>query len=133
MSPCPGRALGPPTGTGRRLGTDTGSGTVWTVAACALVWTAAAAAVAVGGARVDRHHAGAAADLAALAAADRAAEGPDRACAAASRTAGANGARIESCTAEGLEVTVEVSVPVRTWPVRAHAESRAGPVSTEPP
>ncbi|MDA2808219.1 Rv3654c family TadE-like protein [Nocardiopsis suaedae] len=110
---------------------DNGSGTVWVLVVCALVWTAAAAAVVVGGARVDRHHAGTAADLAALAGARRAAEGADRSCAAATRTAEANGARVEACAVDGLEVVVEVSVPVRTWPTRAHAEARAGPVEAK--
>ncbi|MDA2809291.1 hypothetical protein O4J56_01455 [Nocardiopsis sp. RSe5-2] len=110
---------------------DSGSGTVWVLVVCALVWTAAVAAVIVGGARVDRHHAGAAADLAALAGARRAAEGADRSCAAAARTARANGAQVESCATEGLEVVVEVSVPVRTWPTRAHARARAGPVEAK--
>jgi secretion/DNA translocation related TadE-like protein len=88
--------------------------------------------VAAGGTRVALagHRAGAAADLAALAAAQALRDGSDP-CAAATTVARANDARVAACEPDGLEVrvTVEADTPRMvglTWSVPASA--RAGPV-----
>jgi len=70
-----------------------------------------------------------AADLAALAGAAELQEGED-ACAAASRIAGANHARVASCVVEGKEVLVEVTVAGPRWLGQGadlSARARAGP------
>ena len=88
--------------------------------------------VAAGGTRiaVAGHRAGAAADLAALAAAQAVRDGSDG-CAAATRVAQANRARVAACLPDGMQVrvTVEVDTPRMVglvWSVPASA--RAGPV-----
>ena len=92
------------------------------------------AGAALGQAAVARHRAAAAADLAALAAADvlvgRAA---GDACTAAGLVAGRGGARLVGCRPTGEEVVVEVAVDVAgalqgLGPARAAA--RAGPASS---
>lgn len=69
----------------------------------------------------------AAADLAALAGAGAELRGED-ACEAASRTAGANGARLVSCTVSGgrvdLRVAVEVATELRPTVDGVHREAR---------
>jgi secretion/DNA translocation related TadE-like protein len=92
----------------------------------------AATAVAAGGIRVAvaSHRAGAAADLAALAAAHAVREGSDG-CAAAVRVARANSGRVAACVLDGLEAQVTVEVRTRpmvglVWSVPASA--RAGPL-----
>src|SRR5690606_4832410 len=107
---------------------DRGSGTVWVLTFAMLVWACVVAIVVVASVRVDRHRAAAAADLAALAGAEQAASGADRACAVARRTAHANQARLVDCTVSGLTVTVTVAVPGRIGPAQLTAVSRAGPV-----
>jgi secretion/DNA translocation related TadE-like protein len=85
----------------------------------------------VGAARVARHRAQVAADLGALAAAARAIDGPEVACARAARIVTANRGRMTSCVLEGLEVIVRVDVAVRPLPGHARmasAAARAGPV-----
>jgi len=69
----------------------------------------------------------AAADLAALAAADRLDDAPRLACTAAETVAAANGARLRGCTVDGFAVTVTVEV-ARTWVVLPafQVSSRAG-------
>ncbi|WP_369406298.1 Rv3654c family TadE-like protein [Nocardiopsis trehalosi] len=139
----PGQAGVPPrmrrtavAGSGRRLRSrptaDAGSGTVWVLTGCVLAWVAALAVICVAGVRTDRHRAASAADLAALAAARHAVDRPDRVCAMARRTAADNGARLTSCTVAGLEVTVEVVLPARTWPATVTARAAAGPGSGAP-
>lgn len=56
--------------------------------------------------------AAAAADLGALAGADRLLEDPTGACAAADAITRANGARMVGCTREGLDIVVRAVVPV---------------------
>ena len=83
---------------------------------------------------IARHRAQAAADLAALAAAEALADGRETACGRASSITTAMGAALADCRAEGLDVvvTVDVAVPLRvpgllaTGPARSTA--RAGPV-----
>jgi secretion/DNA translocation related TadE-like protein len=82
----------------------------------------------VGSAVIARHRAQAAADLAALAAAGRLAEGADAACAQASVVAQAMRTAVTRCVVEDLDVVVTVEAPVAlgVWgPARAAA--RAGP------
>ncbi len=92
---------------------------------------------AVGGSLLVAHRrAAAAADLAALAAAEALASGSGAACVAAARVSEANRAELARCRVDGREVVVEVAVQARTylertWDVRCHA--RAGPVGSASP
>ncbi|MQY14946.1 hypothetical protein SRB5_51220 [Streptomyces sp. RB5] len=72
---------------GRRAQDDRGSATVWVVFACAALCAVFLALLAVAQAVQARHRAGAAADLAALAASDEALLGRAEACATARRVA----------------------------------------------
>ncbi|MER5309985.1 Rv3654c family TadE-like protein [Streptomyces sp. NPDC002773] len=81
--------------------------------------------LALGQAVAARHRAGGAADLAALAAADRALWGEAEACAAASRVAGAQRAEVVGCAVRG-EIA-EVTARVAAGPYRPEVRSRAGP------
>nr|WP_308801035.1 Rv3654c family TadE-like protein [Streptomyces polyasparticus] len=74
---------------------------------------------------IARHRAGAAADLAALAAADHALRGQQDACAGASRVARAQGADVERCAVRG-EIA-DVTVQARSGPMSSSVRSRAGP------
>ncbi|MEV5752577.1 Rv3654c family TadE-like protein [Actinoallomurus sp. NPDC052308] len=117
----------------RRAGNgDRGSGTVWMVALIGAVWSVAVMAMVVGGARVARHRADAAADLAALAAAAHAAEGSEHACRLAARVARDSEASLRRCTFRGRVVDVIVIARVgalpRTGRLTATARARAGPV-----
>ncbi|SFK89114.1 Rv3654c family TadE-like protein [Geodermatophilus ruber] len=120
-----------PSRTGER-----GSATVWVVALSGVLAAVGVAAVLVGTAVVARHRATGAADLAALAAAERAVRGDPGACSAAAAVAGANGAELTGCTVDGAAVVeVTVAVPVRLGPLgtgRAAARARAGPVAPAP-
>jgi secretion/DNA translocation related TadE-like protein len=85
----------------------------------------------VGAAVVARHRAGTAADMAALAAAGRAAVGDPAPCATAAVIARADGAALDGCEVEaGGVVAVRVRVTVRLGPfgaVPALGRARAGP------
>ncbi|WNV76219.1 Rv3654c family TadE-like protein [Geodermatophilus sp. DSM 44513] len=115
-----------------RLAGERGSATVWVVALSGVLAAIGVAAVLVGTAVVGRHRAAAAADLAALAAAERAVRGDPGACTTAGEVAAANGARLTACTlGGGAVVEVAVEVPVRLGPLgvpAAGARARAGPV-----
>ncbi|WTI75126.1 hypothetical protein OG242_14240 [Streptomyces sp. NBC_00727] len=78
-----------------------------------------------------RHRAGGAADLAALAAADRALEGAAAACESAEKVAGAQGAEVVRCAVQG-EVA-DVTARVRFGPYAPEVRSRAGPAADAPP
>jgi secretion/DNA translocation related TadE-like protein len=101
------------TGRGRR---DRGSASIWVVACCAVLMTVAGVATVRTLAVLARHRAEASADLAALAAAGRIGVG-DNACAAASRVARQNAARLHACTVrlapDGRSGTVAVVVAMR--------------------
>ncbi|MDP3711680.1 MAG: pilus assembly protein TadG-related protein [Mycobacteriales bacterium] len=89
---------------------DRGSGTVL-VLCLAMVLTGTTVVLAgLGAAAVARHRAASAADLAALAAADRVLDGETAACAAARRAGDAVGARVRACRLDGDRVTVVVEV-----------------------
>lgn len=83
----------------------------------------------VGSAVVARHRAQAAADLAALAAAQRLPAGLTGACSSAEALAAAMGAVLEQCSVDGLDVVLSVGV-TGAAPLggRAEAWARAGPV-----
>ncbi|MFF0555495.1 Rv3654c family TadE-like protein [Streptomyces sp. NPDC004266] len=129
----PGRGSGrlPGRGSDRRparragLAGDRGAATVWAAfAACALC-VVFGVVLALGQAVVARHRAGGAADLAALAAADRALWGEAEACAAAARVAVAQGAELARCVVrDGI---ADVTTRVVRGPYRPEVRSRAGP------
>lgn len=114
---------------------DRGSGTVWVIALMALVWLVAVIAMTVGGARVARHRAHAAADLAALAAASHVMAGSERACAVAATVARSGHGQLTACVLRGRIADVEVVVVARApgvGPIRVVAFARAGPVLPDP-
>jgi secretion/DNA translocation related TadE-like protein len=89
-------------------------------------------AVYVGCAVIARHRAEAAADLAALAAAGRLAQGTEAACAHASEIAQAMQTRIADCVVDRLDVIVTVDVSVALGRIAAgsaHGIARAGPMT----
>lgn len=110
-------------------GADRGVATVWvavtTVALCAVF----ALVLELGQAVTARHRAGGAADLAALAAADRALEGPEAACEAARRVALAQKAVLVRCTVHGeiADVVARSSLGRYAPAVRARAAPPAAP------
>lgn len=88
----------------------------------------------LGAAVTARHRAQSAADLAALGGAGTVVSGPDAACAQATRIAARMGSVLDACRIDGLDVVLEVSVPVRLgrWAAGpARAAARAGPVDVE--
>ncbi|GAC1327239.1 MAG: hypothetical protein NVSMB13_13320 [Mycobacteriales bacterium] len=114
---------------------DRGSATVWLLGLSLLLWTLTGAALLVGEAVVVRHRVEAAADLAALAAAERALAGARPACAAAVQVASEAGAALVRCAVVGRlsEVTAErrpAGLLGLAGPVRARA--RAGPGTDRP-
>lgn len=104
--------------------------TVWAAVATVTLCTVFAVVLALGQVVVARHRAGGAADLAALAAADRALEGPVAACRAAQQVATAQGAEVVRCAVRG-EVA-DVAARVRLGPYSPEVRSRAGPATTAP-
>lgn len=108
----------------RRYG-DEGSATVWTVFAAAALCAVFVALVGVGQAVAARHQAGGAADLAALAAADHALQGPAVACAAARRVAAAQHTRLVRCAVTGQ--VADVSAEAGSRPFTSRVRARAGP------
>ncbi|MFF9473233.1 Rv3654c family TadE-like protein [Streptomyces roseolus] len=89
------------------------------------------AVLALGQAVAARHRAGGAADLAALAAADRALWGEPVACGAARRVATAQGVELLHCRLTGAEAEVTTRTSVGPW--TPTARSRAGPATPGPP
>ncbi|MFJ4713195.1 Rv3654c family TadE-like protein [Streptomyces sp. NPDC088785] len=116
-----------------RLRGDRGAATVWTVMAMAVVGAVFGGVLVLGQAVQIRHRAGGAADLAALAAAERWTQGGERACAAAARVARAQGASVVRCAVRGevAEVTAGVGSGVLAAEVRARA-GPGGPAPTAP-
>ncbi|NJP67458.1 hypothetical protein HCJ92_14385 [Streptomyces sp. ventii] len=114
----------------RTVGRDRGSATVVAVACAGVLVMVATAVLAVVAVADTRQRAALAADLAALAAADRALLGPGPACDSAAAVAEANGARLARCdvAASGIaDLTVVVSAAPRNVPLTVSARSRAGP------
>jgi secretion/DNA translocation related TadE-like protein len=96
----------------------------------ALILAGVGAAMVVGSAVIARHRAQSAADLAALAAAGRLAEGQNTACGWAVSVAHQMNARATSCAVESLDVvvTVDVDATLGRWGLGvARAVARAGP------
>jgi secretion/DNA translocation related TadE-like protein len=108
---------------------ERGSATLVAVAVVGLL-VLVGAALAVAGAMVEAHRvAQSAADLAALGGAQAQAGGRDP-CTVAAALATANGARLDSCAADGLELRVQVTVTGPHWLGQPHdpsAQARAGP------
>ncbi len=91
-----------------------------------------AGGAAVGEAVVARHRAQAAADLSALAGAQRALYGTAPACAEATVVARRMGAAVTRCVVDDLDIVVSVDIPVvlgRFGVGQARAAARAGPVT----
>lgn len=109
---------------------DTGSGTVLVLGLSAVLLLVSLVFASVAAVAVARHRAASAADLAALAAADRALSGPSVACAAARRAAGRAGASVSLCLLTG-DVARVVAVVRPGGPIgrlgSASATARAGP------
>ncbi|QWF81407.1 Rv3654c family TadE-like protein [Amycolatopsis sp. CA-230715] len=117
-----------------RAADQRGYATVWAATAIAALLSIAALVICGGAAALTRHRAGGAADLAALAAAGRAADGEQAACAQAGLVAVRMGTRLVSCRLAGWDALVEVDCPPprpldRFGP--ASARARAGPVGKE--
>lgn len=111
------------------LRSDRGSATVWVAGAIAALLAVAGLVFALGAVVVTRHRAGDAADLAALAAAGRADQGTERACAQARSVVERMSVRLASCRFDQWDALVEVQVdaPGGLGVLSAHA--RAGPVA----
>ncbi len=112
----------------RRRWGDEGSATVWAVFAAMALCTVFAVAIAMAQVVVTRHRAGAAADLAALAAADTALRGAPAACRAAREVAAAQGAHLVRCTVRGD--IADVTARARSGPFAPDIRARAGPATT---
>lgn len=110
---------------GRAASRDRGVATVWVAMTTATLCAVFAVLLALGQAVAARHRAGGAADLAALAAADRALSGAATACGAARQVAGAQGAELVRCTVQG-EIA-DVTARARFGPYAPQVRSRAGP------
>jgi secretion/DNA translocation related TadE-like protein len=109
---------------------DGGSATIWSVGGIAALFLAATAVLAMGAVVQTRHRATAAADLAALAAATYAPDGPPAACDRARWVADHMRVRLTSCAVVGWDALVEVTGELpgalqRFGQVTEH--SRAGP------
>lgn len=109
---------------------DRGLATVWVAMTTATLCAVFAVVLALGQVVAVRHRAGGAADLAALAAADRALQGPGAACGAAGKVAAAQGAVVVRCAVRGeiADVTARVSF----GPYAPAVRSRAGPPAAAP-
>lgn len=97
----------------------------------AVIIVFASAGAYLGAAVIARHRAQAAADLAALGAAGAVPSGREAACAEATQIATRMRSAVAGCRIDGLDVVLEVAVPVRLgrWGAGpAKASARAGPV-----
>lgn len=119
-----------------RRGGDRGSATIWAAGVIMVIAVALMFVVEDIGAVHTRHRAEAAADLAALAAAERAVDGPAAACARAQALADRFGVTITSCRLRGwdayLDVTAALPIGLGRFGM-AHARSRAGPSPSDDP
>ncbi|MFD7833661.1 Rv3654c family TadE-like protein [Streptomyces sp. NPDC059761] len=113
---------------GRDRDRDRGSATVWAALVATVLGAVFGGVLLLGQAVVARHRAAVAADLAALAAAATWTHGPEAACAAARRVAGAQSAAVTVCTVQG-EVA-EVAARPATGPFAPTISARAGPPVT---
>lgn len=107
---------------------DAGAATVFTAFAVAVLVAAVLGGLSLASAVAARHRAQAAADLAALAAAQLLPAGKSAACRQAEALATSMGARLDDCTVERLDVLVSVTVGLaQTRGLTAGAVARAGP------
>jgi secretion/DNA translocation related TadE-like protein len=114
---------------------ERGLGTILVLTVVALLLAVLGGVLALGQTLIARHRAASAADLAALAAADRALEGSAAACAAAAAIAAEHAAAITRCRLDGeiVEVTAAVVLPSALRALGpAMARARAGPAAREP-
>lgn len=114
----------------RQSAADSGFATIVVLGLAGALLSFGALLATLGAVAVARHRAGAAADLAALAAAGHLLEGAGPACSAASRVAGAQGASVLSCSLDGEAVTVVAEVRPAGSLGRfgaARSTARAGP------
>ncbi|MFE0422049.1 Rv3654c family TadE-like protein [Streptomyces sp. NPDC058953] len=111
----------------RRIWRDDGSATVWAALTATTLCALFAVVLTLGQVVIARHRAAAAADLAALAAADHALLGEAVACDRAAETARAQGARLLRCALRGEIADVRTSA--RAGPLTATALARAGPAT----
>lgn len=115
----------------RPSGSDAGSGTVWVIVAVVVVAAVTTGVLTARAAAATRSRATAAADLAALAGAERISLGHDAACAAVTAVASANDAAVHRCEVGADHVEVWVVATGGGWTariVRAVGRARAGPV-----
>jgi len=106
------------------------------IAVITLITCTGLAGVTLGSALVARHRTAAAADLAALAGAARAAGGQIGACATARAVAAANRAELASCRTAGqvVEVVAVIRLPsLFGVPMTARSRARAGLAVLQPP
>ena len=115
---------------GRNEQSDSGVSTVFACLAVGLFLAVTVLGLRLGGAMLARQQAESAADLGALAGAADILQGAGVACATAREVVEANRASITSCAADGLDLLVEVQVPVPAWGGNAAGRARAGPVTT---
>lgn len=108
---------------------DRGAATVLAVSIVALVLVLTGGALVVGSVVIASHRARLAADLGSLAGASAAQDGSSSAaaCSAARQVARANGALVQACSVDGVDVELTVCVDASLWPAPATARSRAGP------
>ncbi|MBB0245381.1 hypothetical protein FNQ90_15055 [Streptomyces alkaliphilus] len=132
--PAGGRAPGAPARSPRgAVRADRGAATVWCVACLGLLSVVLGAVLTLAAVVEARHRAAGAADLAALAAAERAWHGPERACEQAGIVAEAGGTRLVRCgVGPGLHphdppgaLVADLTVESRAGPHRLTARARA--------
>lgn len=114
----------------RGRGGEHGAGTVLLLSITMVVLVVLQAVAVLAAGHTTRHRAAAAADLAALAAAQRLALGAADPCADAGRIARANGATLRNCVVDGVEVEVQVRVETTSalpWLPAQDRRARAGP------
>lgn len=114
-----------------RWADDSGFATVWAAGAVVGLLVVLGLLAWLGAAAVARHRATSAADLAALAAAAYAGDGPAEACERARLVTGRMGAQLKSCELSGWDALVQVSVRSHGFLADfapAEAKARAGPV-----
>jgi secretion/DNA translocation related TadE-like protein len=112
-------------------GDDRGSASLWVLGIGLAVVLLGLGLTSVGTASFGRQRAQVAADLGALAGARYTLAGAGVSCDRASEVVAANGAALNGCTVEGVEIVVEATVEVAPFG-RARAAARAGPVTEGP-
>jgi secretion/DNA translocation related TadE-like protein len=124
----PDGAVGP--GIRGRTVRDDGVATVVACVCAMVLLIVTGAAMQLGAALLARHRAEIAADLSALAGAAELLQGRPAACGQATTVARANGAAVATCTLDGVDLLVTVTVSARFGPLSATASgrARAGPV-----